>query len=141
MSFGLKDAAFSLSYVMDNILAEFKKAKSFLDDCILYSKRVEHLDLPQKVLQKFANYGIHINYKKCEFMVTACYFVGHVVNSNGLKREPSIISDVVNFNTPNNLAELRTVLEMAAYCRKFIVDFSDQEACLFDLWKKAKQFV
>ena len=41
----------------------------------------------------------------------------HVVNSNGLKREPSIISDVVNFNTPNNLAELRKVLEMVAYCR------------------------
>ena len=75
MPFGLKDATFSLPYVMYSILVEFKKAKSFLDDCILYSKRVEHHDLPQEVLQKFANYGIHINYKKCEFMVTACYFM------------------------------------------------------------------
>lgn len=40
MPFGLKDAVFSLSYVMDNILAEINKAKSFFDDCILYIKRV-----------------------------------------------------------------------------------------------------
>ena len=45
MSFGLKDAAFLLSYVMDKILAEFKKAKSFFDDRILYGKRFEHLHL------------------------------------------------------------------------------------------------
>ena len=51
MPFCLKDATFSLSYVTDNILAEFKKAKSFFDYCILYSKRVEHLDLLQKVSQ------------------------------------------------------------------------------------------
>ena len=51
MPFCLKDATFSLSYVTDNILAEFKKGKSFFDYCILYSKRVEHLDLLQKVSQ------------------------------------------------------------------------------------------
>ena len=33
MSFGLKHAAFLLSYAMDNILAEFKKAKSFFVFC------------------------------------------------------------------------------------------------------------
>ena len=54
MLFDLKDAAFSLSYVMDNILVEFEKAKSFFDDCILYNKGVEHFDILQKVLQKFA---------------------------------------------------------------------------------------
>ena len=40
-------------------------------------------------------------------MVTECNFVGHVVNSNGVKPQQSRISDVVNFNRPNNLAELR----------------------------------
>ena len=93
------------------------------------------------MLQKFANYGIHINHKKCEFMVTECNFVGHVANGNGGKPKPSRISDVVNFNRPNNLTEPRTFLGMAAYCRKFIVDFSSQSACLYDLLKNGKQFV
>ena len=58
-------------------------------------------------------------------MVRECNFVGHVVNSTGVKAQPSRISDIVNFNKPNNLAELRTFLGMAVYCRKFIMDFSD----------------
>ena len=40
-------------------------------------------------------------------MVTECNFVGHVVKSNGVKPQQSRISDFVNFNRPNNLAELR----------------------------------
>ena len=74
-------------------------------------------------------------------MVTECNFVGHVVNSNGVKPQPSRIPDVVNFNRPNNLAELRTFLGMVAYCRKFIVDFSDRAACLYDLLKMGRQLV
>ena len=123
MPFGSKDAAFSLAYVMDNILIE---AKSFCDDCILYSKRVKHLDFLQKVLQKFAKYGIYINYKKCKLLFTDYNFVS----------QPSRISDDVSFNRQNNLAERRTFLEMAAYCRKIIVDFSDRAACLHDLLEK-----
>ena len=107
----------------------------------MHSKRVAHLDLLQKVIQKFANYGIHINYKKCEFVVNECNFVGHVVNSKGVKPQPWRISDVVNFNRPNNSAELRTFWGMTAYCRKFIADFSDRAACSYDLLKKSKQFV
>ena len=40
---GLMDAAFSLSYAMFNILEEFRSfARSFYDDCIIFSKRAEH---------------------------------------------------------------------------------------------------
>jgi len=141
MPFGLRDAAFSLSYVMDNILAEFEKAKSFFDDCILYGKREVHLDLLHKVLNKFADYGIHVNYKKCQFMVPVCNFVGHVIDNKGVRPQPAKISEIVTFNRPNNLAELRTFLGMAAYCRKFIMDFSDRAACLYELLKRGKQFI
>ena len=141
MPFGLKDAAFSLSYVMDSILAEFDKTKSFFDDCILYGKRAERIELLKSVLEKFAEYGIHANYKKCQFMVTECNFVGHVVNINGVKPQPTKISDIVDFNKPSNLAELRTFLGMAAYNRKFIEGFSDWSACLYDLLKKGRKFV
>ena len=60
MPFGLKDTAFSLLYVMDNILNEFDKAKSFFDDCILYGKRADHLDLlnPTRVGLFFTIYGL-----------------------------------------------------------------------------------
>ena len=147
MQFDSKDAVFSLAYVMDNILVEFKKAKPFFNDCIFYSKRVEHLDFLQKVSPKFAKYGIYINYKllrsksksidwflydnspgheSVKFMATDCNFVP----------QPLRMFDDVSFNRPNNLAELRTFWGMTAYCRKVIVDFSNRAACLHDLLEK-----
>ena len=65
MPFWLTDAAFSLTYVMTNILQDFKFLKSFYDDCIVYGKWSGDLDLVREVLEKFAEYGIHINLNKC----------------------------------------------------------------------------
>ena len=74
-------------------------------------------------------------------MVTKCHFIGHVINSKGVKPQLSRISDVVDFNRPNNWAELRKYGGMAAYCRTFIVDFSDRAACLNHLLNQGKQLV
>ena len=124
MPFGLRDAAFSLSYVMDNILKDIDKTKSFFDDIILYEKRSDHMKLLNKVLNTLADYGIHINYSKSKFMVSECSFVGHTINNKGVKAQRKKISDIVHFKRPENIDELRTFLGMSAFCRKFIRDFS-----------------
>ena len=121
--FGIKDAGFSLAYVIRNILGKYYKVKMFYDDCILFGPRASHLQLVDDVLNTLAEYGIHINYKKCQFMVTECTFLGHI-NSQGIVPQPSKISDIVNFRKPSNLNELRTFLGMASYCRRFIKNFN-----------------
>lgn len=99
------------------------KAKSFFDDSILYGKRDDHFDLLRRVLDIFSEYGIHINYAKCKFMVAECDFVGHVINEKGVKAQPKKISDIVDFNQPTNVDELRTFLGMSAFCRNLFVVF------------------
>ena len=135
------DAGFSLAYVIRNILGKYYKVKMFYDDCILFGPRASHLQLVDDVLNTLADYGIHINYKKCQFMVTECTFLGHVINSQGIVPQPSKISDIVNFRKPSNLNELRTFLGMASYCRRFIKNFSDLATPLYELLKKDKRFV
>ena len=72
---------------MDNLLKDYDNVKVFYDNFILFGKRKDHLKLFKAVLEKFAEYGMHINYKKCQFMVTECNFLGHVVNTRELFRE------------------------------------------------------
>lgn len=84
LPFGLCDAAFSLSYVMYQLLDEFNFAKSFYDDCIIFGKKTEHLDQIQQVLNKFAEQGIYVNLKKCQFMKDTVNFIGHHINSTGI---------------------------------------------------------
>ena len=136
MPFGLTDAAFSLTYVMTNILRDFKFVKSFYDDCILYGKRSEHLDLIREVLEKFAEYGIHINLKKCQFMADEVTFIGYIINKQGVKPDKTKVTDIVNFKRPENVSELKTFLGMASYFRKFIPEFSEHTAVLYGLLKK-----
>ena len=73
------DAAFSLSYVMFNILEEFRSfARSFYDDCIIFSERVDHIRHVNAILDKFAKFGIQINFKKCQFAKEELDFLGYV---------------------------------------------------------------
>ena len=136
MPFGLTNAAFSLTYVMTNILRDFKFVKSFYDDCILYGKRSEHLDLIREVLEKFAEYGIRINLKKCQFMADEVTFIGHIINKQGVKPDKTKVTDIVNFKRPENVSELKTFLGMASYFRKFIPEFSEHTAVLYGLLKR-----
>ena len=123
--FGLTDAAFPLTYVMTEILREFhNSARSFYDDCILYGKRSEHLDLIDRILQRFAEFGIHVNLSKCQFMSDEVSFTGHLINRSGVKPETSKVTDMVNSQRPNTARELKSLLGMASYFRKFIPNFS-----------------
>ena len=65
LPFGLTDAAFLLSYVMFNILEEFRSfARRLYGECIILSKRTDHICRVKTILDKFAKFGIQINFKK-----------------------------------------------------------------------------
>ena len=87
--FGLSDAAFSLAYVMNEILREFKFVKTFYDDCVLAGKRDNHLSQIAAVMEKFADFHIHVNLPKCQLFKDEVSFIGHVVNTDGIHAETS----------------------------------------------------
>ena len=64
---------------MFNILEEFRSfARSFYDDCIIFSKRVDHICRVKAILDKFAKFGIRITFKKCQFAKEEVDFLGYV---------------------------------------------------------------
>ena len=100
LPYGLTDAAFSQAYVMNEILKEFDFVKSFFDDCIIAGKRKEHLNQIKKVLETFAEFGIHVNLSKCQFMKEEVTFIGHVVQKTGILPEMSKVKEVIAFPRP-----------------------------------------
>ena len=140
MPFGLMDAAFSLSYVMNEVLREFEFAKSFYDDCILAGSKEKHFDQIRKVLNKFADYGIHVNLAKCQFMQNEVNFIGHIVDKTGVRPDKGKVSEIIDFQRPSNVNELKSFLGMASYFRKFIDQFSEKSAPLYNLLKRNVNF-
>nr|GEW49993.1 hypothetical protein [Tanacetum cinerariifolium] len=66
----------------------------FIDDILIYSKSKEehevHLRLVLKLLKKEK---LHAKSSKCEFWLQEVYFLGHVVNQNGIQVDPSKIEE------------------------------------------------
>ncbi|GKB80401.1 putative reverse transcriptase domain-containing protein [Tanacetum coccineum] len=68
-------------------------------------------------------------------------FLGHVINSEGLKVDPTKIEAVMNWQAPENVGEIQSFLGLASYYCRFIQDFSKIVSSLTKLTKKNTPFV
>ena len=101
LPFGSTDAAFSLLYVMFNILEEFRSfTRIFYDDCIIFSKRADHIHHVTPILDRFANFGIQIKFKKCQFAKDEVDFLDYVVSKSGIKVQNVKRLETLEFQTP-----------------------------------------
>ena len=140
LPFGLTDAAFSLSYVVFNILEEFRSfARSFYDDCIIFSKREDQIRHVKTILDKFEKFGIQINFRKCQFAKEEVDFLGYVVSKNGITPQNVKTLEILEFQTPSNTSELKRFLGMASFFRKFVDNFSSKASVLYSMLKRNQQ--
>jgi hypothetical protein len=51
-------------------------------------------------------------------------FLGHIKSEGGISIDPSKVKDVLSWNTPQNVLDIRRFLGLARYYRKFIEGFS-----------------
>ena len=137
---GLTDAAFSLAFVMNEVLREFQFTKSFFDDCLIFGNKDEHISQVE-VLNKFAELGIHVNMSKCQFMKPEVNFIGLTITNAGIRPNANKLQELVEFNKPENTKELRSFLGIASYFRRFINKFSETASSLYALLKKNVPFV
>lgn len=63
-------------------------------------------------------------------------FLGHIVNKDGIKPNPENVSKILEWSIPCNVTEVRQILVMASYYRKFVKDFSAIARPLIQLTKK-----
>src|SRR3984893_4075488 len=73
---------------------------------------------------------------ECEFSKNEISFLGHVINSDGIKMEPSKVDAVVKWPQPKNIHDIRSFLGLAGYYRRFVKDFSKLASPLANLLHK-----
>ena len=57
----------------------------FFDDVIIFSETIEeHFIHLEKVLKKLADYGMFINFEKCQFAMNSVDFLGHNIRDKGI---------------------------------------------------------
>lgn len=114
---------------------------AYMDDLIIPGENDEKaLEGLEKVLRLSSEYGLEINWKKCNFLTTKIEYLGIVIEAGTMKPSPRKIEAVRKMPNPKNIKELQRLLGLTGYFRKYIKGYAIIVRPLTKLLKKTENF-
>ena len=68
-------------------------------------------------------------------------FLGHTISSDGISVDPTKVQEVMDWESPTSVHQIRSFLGLAGYYRRFIPDFSRISKPMTELLKKGVKFI
>nr|GEZ06631.1 retrotransposon protein, putative, Ty3-gypsy subclass [Tanacetum cinerariifolium] len=113
----------------------------FIDDIIIYSKdEKEHEEHLKAILELLKKEELYAKFSKCEFWIPKVQFLGHVIDSQGIHVDPTMIKSIKDWTSPKSPTEIRQFLGLAGYYRRFIEGFSKIAKPMTKLTQKKVNF-
>ncbi|CAC5411038.1 unnamed protein product [Mytilus coruscus] len=128
---------------MDKVLhgLKFRTCLCYLDDVLLCSETFEkHLNDLNEIFERFRSAGLKLGAKKCYFANQKCVFLGHELSKNGIRPPKDRIQAITDYPEPKNIKQLRRLIGMFNWFRKFIPNFSALIYPLNRLLQKNQRF-
>lgn len=140
--FGLSCAPAIFMELMNIVLEGLEEiAIPYLDDIIILGATEEaHLANLKTVFQRLREHGLKMKLRKCFFFQTEVQYLGFIVCRDGVKPDPDKVSAIRELAAPSNVREVRGLIGMCSYYRRFIPNFSEIAAPLIELTKKHARF-
>jgi hypothetical protein len=139
MPFGLCNTPATFQKTMDKVLQGIKDkfVLVYFNGVIIFSKTFEkHIQHVEEVMKRIRDANFRLKAEKCYFAVKELQFLGHVVGKDGVKPDPEKVDKMINYPEPKNIRELRGVLGLFSYYRRFIKYFAQIANPLYKLLKK-----
>jgi hypothetical protein len=73
--------------------------------------------------------------------LTEVQFLGHVVSSEGISVDPSMVQEVLDWKPPRTMHQVRSFLGLVGYYHRFISNISKIVKLIMDLLKKEEKFI
>jgi hypothetical protein len=128
MSCGLTNASAYFMYLMNKVFMEYldKFVVVFIDDILVYSRsEEEHKEHLHLALHKLRKHRLYAKLSKCEFWMKQVAFLGHIISKRGISVNPSKVQDVLSWNAPTSVNDIRSFLGLAGYYQRI---FEDKQA-------------
>jgi hypothetical protein len=124
--FGLTNALAYFMNMMNKVFMEYldQFVVVFIEDILVYSPNEEiHEDHLRLVLQKLRDNQLYAKFSKCDFWLKKVAFLGHIVTDCGIKVDPGMISEILNWKKPKDASKIKSFLGLVGYYRRFIEGF------------------
>ncbi|GJX94989.1 putative reverse transcriptase domain-containing protein [Tanacetum coccineum] len=113
----------------------------FIDDILIYSKnKKEHEEHLKAILELLKKEELYAKFSKCEFWIPKVQFLGHVIDSQGIHVDLTKIESIKDWASPETPTEIRQVLGLAGYYRRFIEGFSKIAKSMTKITQKGVKF-
>lgn len=139
MPFGLCNSAATLCRLVDKVIGCDLEPDVFvyLDDIIIATGTFErHVEILREIAKRLKDAGLTISPEKSRFCMSELKYLGFVVSNNGISPDPDKVEAIVNYPVPKCVKDVRRLVGLAGWYRRFIPRFATITAPLTDLVKK-----
>ena len=108
LPFGITSAPELFHKPMQRILERLQGVLCHMDDVLIFGASKEDHDRNlQAVLKRLEAAGATLNPTKCEFHKSSIKILGHVIDKDGIRADPSKLQAIIQMEAPQSVTELR----------------------------------
>lgn len=135
---GFRNSPADLTKMLSNIFYDMAPdVYHYVDDFIIMSQTFEqHLQTLAEVAKRLRTHHLTISREKSCFCYKRLSFLGYILTENGLGANPDRIAPILNYKRPENVREVRRLVGLANWYRRFIPRAAEMLAPLSDLITK-----
>lgn len=112
------------------------------DDVFIFSETFDqHIKDLEEVFDRFRTAGLKLQPSKCHFAQQKCVFLGHEISRDGIKPPSNKDDLIVIYFSPKNVKDLRRIMGLFNWFRKFFPNYSTVAQPILKLTKKNMKFV
>lgn len=138
---GVKIAPGAFQQLIDTMLAGLKGTSGYMDDVVVGGENEEEHDRNLKaVLHRIEDFGFTIRAEKCSFRKRQIQYLGHVIDHQGLRPDPSKIEAITKLSPPTDVSGVRSFLGAINYYGKFVPNMRMLRYPLDNLLKSEAKF-
>ena len=137
MPFGLVNAGSTYNRMMRKMLEGSRNLENYLDDVLGHSKTWnDQLLILRDFFERVRKANLSLKPSKCQIGFTRVEFLGHTLTGDTIEPKSATLEKILDTPRPTSKKQVRALLGMVGFYRKFIPDCSTLTAPLSDLTTK-----
>ena len=126
---------------MSELLSGLEGVLCQMDDILVFGKdQSEHDTGLSAVLTRIQEAGATLNQEKCEFGKTTLKFLGHIIDTTGIRADPDKTAAIMEMAPPTTIPELRRFMGMVNQLGKFTPNLAQLTQPLRKLLSKSHEW-
>ena len=139
MPFGLVNAGATYSRMMRNLVDGLDGVAFYVDDVIVHSRTWDqHVETLSELFARIREASLTVKPSKCWLGYSKVDFLGHRVGDGNILTQDDKVDKVMKAERPHTKTQVRSLLGLAGYYRKYIQNYASVVTPLINLTKKGQ---